>query len=267
MYLLGPWQTPQTMFWRRASPKYHCPGCSRVWRRASSNALRWGVSAGVDCPHQQNVKINVFWRLSLMLPVFWITEYASSIAPVVLSGVESVACIGNNSIHPLNLLWCIQGHFFGFPGNPFFSLFHGHFSCRGCLNHGFPMGPYCPIALSNTVLHFCSTCNIELNGRPASSDISSLHQQTLGPNEATPLERLWRNQILEQIEKSTQLHPAINNHMFFLYLLPWRASKLPIDTPAIQLRGHLVFWYGAETCMTHTVNKMDFEDARLQNSF
>ena len=144
MCLLGPWQTPQTMFWRRASPKCHCPGCSRVWRRASLNALRWGVSAGVDCPHQQNVKINVFWRLSLMLPVFWITEYASSIAPVVLSGVESVACIGNNSIHPLNLLWCIQGHFFGFSRESIFFTVSWTFFMQGMSQSWFPDGTLLP---------------------------------------------------------------------------------------------------------------------------
>ena len=78
------------------------------------------------------------------------------------------------------------------------------------------MGPDCPIAAPNTVLHFCSKRNIELNGRPASSEISLLHQQSQGPIEATPLEDLWWKQRLEQIQKPTQLHPAINNPMRFL---------------------------------------------------
>jgi hypothetical protein len=62
-----------------------------------------------------------------MLPIFWVTEYASGIALVVLSGVESMACIGNTTTHHLNLMWCIQGHIFGFPEILFFPLFYGLF--------------------------------------------------------------------------------------------------------------------------------------------
>ncbi len=49
--------------------------------------------------------------------------------------------------------------------------------------------------------------------------------------------------------------------------MPWRATKLPVDSPAIQLRRHLAYWYGAETCMTSTTKWNDFEDARLQSHF
>ncbi len=49
-----------------------------------------------------------------MLPIFWVTEYASGMALVVLSRVESMACIDNTTTNHLNLLWCVQGHFLVF---------------------------------------------------------------------------------------------------------------------------------------------------------
>ncbi len=66
-----------------------------------------------------------------MLPIFWVTEYASRIALVVLSGVESMACFGNTTTNHLNLLWCIQGHIFWFFGNSVFPLFYGLFFNAG----------------------------------------------------------------------------------------------------------------------------------------
>ncbi len=55
-----------------------------------------------------------------MLPIFWVTEYASGIALVVLSGVELMACFGNTTTNHLNLLWNRQGHIFWFSGNSVF---------------------------------------------------------------------------------------------------------------------------------------------------
>ncbi len=58
-----------------------------------------------------------------MLPTFRVTEYASGMALVVLSGVESMACIGNTTTNHLNLQWCTQGQIFGFPKILFFHCF------------------------------------------------------------------------------------------------------------------------------------------------
>ncbi len=119
------------------------------------------------------------------------------------------------------------GTYFWFFENSVFPLFYGLFLMQGCLTHSFLMGPNRPIAAPNTVLHFCSKRNIELNDRPASSEISLLHQQSSGPVEAIPLEELWWNQRLEQIENLTQLHPAIKNPMRFLAFVALKSLQTP----------------------------------------
>ncbi len=69
-----------------------------------------------------------------MLPIFRVTEYASGIALVVLSGVESMACFGNTTTNHLNSLWCIQGHLFGFPEILFFHCFIDFFFNAGVVS-------------------------------------------------------------------------------------------------------------------------------------
>ncbi len=51
--------TPQTLFWRRASPKLHCPICVTIWRRIFKRN-KVGVSADVDCPINKMSKIMYF---------------------------------------------------------------------------------------------------------------------------------------------------------------------------------------------------------------